>query len=227
MANRFGDNIRWTTHEDSLLLSGRGMIKKPPVPEKNWKRIAIAEGIMGIDNSAFAGFVSLEEVELPKSLMVIGEYAFADCWNLKKIGPLPSLNFIEKNAFDHSGCHTLSKALEEAGPTLVPYSNRIYTRFGDIRATKEQREILNGCGIYEQLAKFQFATTSNPLEEEVEAYEELVFQDLYKIVMDGNYIVGVVLQDKETKVQTWLFVNRSMWEPRNGDNSRWIRLTMK
>ncbi len=227
MANRFGDGIKWTTHGDSLLLSGRGIIKKPPVPEKNWKRIAIAEGIMGIDNSAFAGFVGVEEVELPRSLMVIGEYAFADCWNLKKIGPLPSLNFIEKNAFEHSGCHTLSNALEEAGPTLVPYSNRIFMRFGDVRATEEQRTVLNGLGIYAQIKKMQFATTENPTEEAAQAYEDLVFEDLYKIIMDGNCIVGVVLRDKETKVQTWLFTKRTSWEPRNGDNSKWIRLEMK
>ena len=227
MANRFGNGITWDSHGDSLLISGRGVIKKPPVPEKNWKRIAIGEGIMGIDNSAFAGFVSVEEVELPKSMMVIGEYAFADCWNLKKIGPLPSLNFIEKNAFEHSGCHTLTKALEEAGPTLVPYSNRIYTQFGDVRTTVEQRNILGGLGIYEQLKKMHFATTENPLEDAAEAHEELVFEDLYKIIMDGNYIIGVVLQDKETKIQTWLFTNIASWEPRGADNSKWIRLEMK
>lgn len=224
MANRFGEGINWTTHEDSLLISGRGIIKKPPVPEKQWKRIAIGEGIRGIDNGAFAGFVSLEEVELPKTLMVIGEYAFADCWNLKKIGPLPSLNFIEKNAFDHSGCHTLSKALEEAGPTLVPYSNHIYTKFGDVRATEEQRNTLNGLGIYEQLKQMHFALTGDPFEEAAQDHAELVFADLYKIIMDGNYIIGVVLQDKETKQQTWLFTNISSWEQLG---NRFIRLEMK
>ena len=227
MANRFGNGIEWTTYEDSLLISGRGIIKKPPVPEKNWKRIAIGEGIMGIDNSAFAGFASVEEVELPKSLMVIGEYAFADCWNLKKIGSLPSLNFIEKNAFEHSGCHSLTKALEEAGPTLVPYSSRIYTHFGAVRATEDQKKTLQGCNLYDQLKKMQLATTDNPLEDAAQGREDVVFENLYKIIMDGNYIIGVVLQDKETKVQTWLFTNVSSWEPLNGDNSQWIRLEMK
>ncbi len=224
MANRYGDGINWTSREDSLLISGRGIIKKPPVPEKQWKRIEIAEGIRGIDHSAFAGFVSVEEVELPKSLMVIGEYAFADCWNLKKIGPLPSLNFIEKNAFEHSGCHTLSKALEEAGPTLVPYSNRIFSSFGDVRANEDQKATLTGLGIYDQLKKMHFAVTDNPMEDDAKAYEELVFTDLYKIVMDGNYIIGVVLQDKETKQQTWLFTNISSWEP---SQDRFVRLEMK
>jgi hypothetical protein len=224
MSNRFGDGIKWTEYGDSLLISGRGIIKKPPVPEKQWKKVVIADGIRGIDHSAFAGFISLEEVELPKTLMTIGEYAFADCWNLKKIGPLPSLNFIEKNAFDHSGCHTLAKALEEAGPTLVPYSNRIYTQFGDIRATADQRNRLNGLGIYDQLKQMHFGITGDPFSEEAQEYEDLVFTDLYKIIMDGNYIIGVVLQDAETKKQTWLFTNISSWE---NTGNRFIRLEMK
>lgn len=227
MASKFGDRINCIEEGDALLISGIGMIKKPPVPDKNCKKVVIGDGILGIDDSTFAGFVSLEEVELPKSLMVIGEYAFADCWNLKKIGPLPSLNFIEKNAFEHSGCHTLTNALEEAGPTLVPYSNKIFNSFGDVRATEEQREVLYNLGIYKQLEHFHFATTGNPEEAKAEAYEEINFRDLYKIIMDGNYIIGVVLQDKETKVQTWLFANKDMWEPRNGDFSRWIRFEMK
>lgn len=224
MANRFGDGINWTSHEDSLLISGRGVIKKPPVPEKQWKKVVIADGIRGIDNSAFAGFISLEEVELPKTLMMIGEYAFADCWNLKKIGPLPSPNFIEKNAFEHSGCHTLTKVLEEAGPTLVPYSNRIYTSFGDVRATEEQRKVLNNLGIYEQLKRMHLAITGDPFNDEAQVHEEIVFTDLYKIILDGNYIIGVVLQDKETKQQTWLFTNISSWEPLG---NAFIRLEMK
>ena len=224
MANRFGDGINWTEHGDSLLISGRGVIKKPPVPERQWKKVVIADGIRGIDNSAFAGFLSLEEVELPKTLMMIGEYAFADCWNLKKIGPLPSPNFIEKNAFEHSGCHSLTKVLEEAGPTLVPYSNRIYTTFGDVRATKEQKEILNNLGIYEQLNKMHFGITGDPFAEEAQTHEDLVFTDLYKIILDGNYIIGVVLQDKETKQQTWLFNNISSWEQ---SGNVFIRLEMK
>lgn len=224
MSNRFGDGINWTTHEDSLLISGRGIIKKPPVPEKQWKKIVIADGIRGIDNGAFAGFLSLEEVELPKTLMVIGEYAFADCWNLKKIGPLPSPNFIEKNAFEHSGCHTLTKVLEEAGPTLVPYSSHIYTKFGDVRATEEQRETLSNLGIYDQLKQMHFALTGDPFDENPQAHADLVFTDLYKIIMDGNYIIGVVLQDSETKQQTWLFTNIKSWEPLG---NRFIRLEMK
>ena len=224
MSNRFGDGINWTQHGDSLLISGRGVIKKPPVPEKQWKKVVIADGIRGIDNSAFAGFLSLEEVELPKTLMMIGEYAFADCWNLKKIGPLPSPNFIEKNAFAHSGCHTLTKVLEEAGPTLVPYSNRIFTQFGDVRATAEQKEILSNLGIYEQLSKMQFGITGDPFADEAQTHEDVVFADLYKIIMDGNYIIGIVLQDKETKQQTWLFNNISSWEQLG---NVFIRLEMK
>ena len=227
MSNRFGDNISWIAEGDTLKLGGRGIIKKPAAPEKQWTRVEINEGILGIDAYAFAGFVNLKEVELPKSMMTIGEYAFADCWNLNKIGPLPSLNFIEKNAFEHSGCHTLTKALEEAGPTLVPYSYRIYSRFGDIRLNAEQNAILHKPNLHAQLSKLNYSVTSDPEKGEIDTYEEIVFEKLYKIVMDGNYIIGVVLRDEETKVLTWLFINSEEWLPYPGKEGSCIKLELK
>lgn len=227
MSNRFGENISWISEGDTLKLGGRGIIKKPPVPEKNWKRIEINEGIMGIDDYAFAGFVSLESVELPKSLMTIGECAFADCWNLSKIGPLPSLNFIEKNAFEHSGCHTLTKALEEAGPTLVPYSYKIYSKFGDVRLKDEQRVSVYKPNLYEQLAAMTFAVTSDPEKDVTEKYEDLVFEDLYKIVLEGNYTIGVVLRNPETKEESWLFLNLDQWTPHPSESKKWLKLEIK
>lgn len=227
MSNRFGENISWISEGDTLKLGGRGIIKKPPVPEKQWKRIEISEGILGIDAYAFAGFVNLKEVELPKSMMTIGEYAFADCWNLSKIGPLPSLNFIEKNAFEHSGCHTLTKALEEAGPTLVPYNYKIYSTFGDVRLNSEQKSILYKPNLYEQLASLNYAVTSRPELGEVDSCEEIIFENLYKIVLDGNYTIGVVLKDKATKELTWLFVNKDEWLPYPGRKGSWLRLELR
>lgn len=227
MSNRFGENISWISEGTTLKLGGRGVIKKPPTPEKNWTRVEINEGIMGIDDYAFAGFVNLKEVELPKSIMTIGQGAFADCWNLNRIGPLPSLNFIEKNAFEHSGCHTLTKALEEAGPTLVPYSYKIYSEFGDVRLTPEQKKQLYKPSLYEQLDTLTIAVASDDTGSKIDSYEDLVFEDLYKIVMDGNFTIGVVLRNSDTKEETWLFVNSDAWEQHPGDGNKWIRLQMK
>lgn len=227
MSNRFGENISWISEGATLKLGGRGIIKKPPVPEKQWTRIEINEGIMGIDEYAFAGFVNLKEVELPKSLMTIGQCAFADCWNLSKIGPLPSLNFIEKNAFEHSGCHTLTKALEEAGPTLVPYSYKIYSKFGDVRLKEEQLPYIYKHNLYEQLAALTFAVTSDSESNDVEKYEDLVFEDLYKIILEGNYTIGVVLKNKETKEESWLFVNKDQWTPHPSHEGTWLKLQIK
>lgn len=227
MSNRFGDNISWISEGTTLKLGGRGIIKKPAAPEKNWTKIEINEGIIGIDAYAFAGFVNLKEVVLPKSMMTIGECAFADCWNLSKIGPLPSLNFIEKNAFEHSGCHTLTKALEEAGPTLVPYSYKIYSTFGEVRLNEEQKKIMYKPNLYGQLAALNYVLTSNPEEGEIVSREELVFEDLYKIVLDGNFVIGVVLGNKETKELTWLFVNEDEWKPYPGKENQWLKLELK
>lgn len=227
MSNRFGENVSWISEGDTLKLGGRGIIKKPPVPEKHWKRIEINEGIMGIDDYAFAGFISLEEVELPKSLMTIGEGAFADCWHLNKIGPLPSLNFIEKNAFEHSGCHTLTKAIEEAGPTLVPYSYKIYSKFGDVRLKDTQRAAVYKPNLYEQLATLNFSVTSDPEKEDVEHYQELIFEDLYKIILEGNHTIGVVLKNKESKEESWLFINNDKWVPHPSKQGTWLKLEIK
>lgn len=227
MSNRFGENISWISEGTTLKLGGRGIIKKPPTAEKQWTKIEINEGIMGIDAYAFAGFVNLKEVELPKGLMTIGECAFADCWNLNKIGPLPSLNFIEKNAFEHSGCHTLTKALEEAGPTLVPYSYKIFSQFGDVRLTQEQKQQVHKPNLYAQLAEMSFAITSDPEKEAAEVCEDIVFEDLYKIVLDGNFTIGVVLRNKDTKQNTWLFINKTEWVPHPNRPGTWIRMELK
>lgn len=227
MSNRFGDNISWISEGTTLKLGGRGIIKKPASPEKEWTKVEINEGIIGIDAYTFAGFVNLKEVELPKSMMTIGEYAFADCWNLAKIGPLPSLNFIEKNAFEHSGCHTLTQALEEAGPTLVPYSYKIFSTYGEVRLKDEQKKIMYKPNLYEQLATLNYVLTDDPENDEITSREEIVFEDLYKIVLDGNFVIGVVLKDKETKELTWLFVNQKEWKPCPGRDGQWIGLELK
>lgn len=227
MSNRFGDNISWISEGTTLKLGGRGIIKKPASPEKEWTKVEINEGIIGIDAYTFAGFVNLKEVELPKSMMTIGEYAFADCWNLAKIGPLPSLNFIEKNAFEHSGCHTLTQALEEAGPTLVPYSYKIFSTYGEVRLKDEQKKIMYKPNLYEQLATLNYVLTDDPENGEITSREEIVFEDLYKIVLDGNFVIGVVLKDKETKEPTWLFVNQKEWKPCPGRDGQWIGLELK
>ena len=227
MSNRFGANISWISEGTTLKLGGRGIIKKPPTPEKEWTKVEINEGILGIDAYAFAGFVNLKEVELPKSMMTIGECAFADCWNLAKIGPLPSLNFIEKNAFEHSGCHTLTRALEEAGPTLVPYSHKIYSQYGDVRLTSEQKQMVYKPNLYEQLATLNFVLTADPESEEPESCEEIVFEDLYKIVLDGNFIIGVVLRNKETRENTWLFINKPEWIEHPNKPGTYIKIKFK
>jgi len=227
MANRFGNNIRWEAKGTTLELFGRGMVKQPPVPETKWTRLIINEGIIGIDAYAFMGFASLTEVELPKSLMVISEYAFADCWSLGKIGPIPSLNFIEKNAFDHTGCHSLIQALEEAGPTLVPYSYRIFTRFGEVRLAPEVKKVINGLPLREQLARVRFAKTSNPMEEKAEGYIDVQFEDLYKIIMDGNSMIGVVLKSDSRETDTWTFLATGAWEQYNGSSDTWVRMELR
>lgn len=57
--------------------------------------VKIAEGVMSLCDSAFAGCSGLTELVMPTTLEGIGDYAFKDCTNLKFVkymGPQPSAN---------------------------------------------------------------------------------------------------------------------------------------
>ena len=61
--------------------------------------ISIAEGYTKIESFCFDGFKMLKTVNLPSTLLAIGDYAFSDCKNLRSINLPESLKIIRQGAF--------------------------------------------------------------------------------------------------------------------------------
>ena len=49
------------------------------------KKIIVSQGIENIEYAAFCGTKNLSEIIIPKSVKVIGAYAFANCFSLNDI----------------------------------------------------------------------------------------------------------------------------------------------
>lgn len=63
-------------------------------------KVAIAEGVKGIDNLAFFNCDNLATIEIPKGMISIGNNAFGDCDNLKEVLIDEGLETIGDNAFE-------------------------------------------------------------------------------------------------------------------------------
>lgn len=68
--------------------------------------ISIAEGYTMIDKFCFDGFTALKTVQLPSTLLCLGDYAFTDCKRLKTINIPQSLRIIKQGAFNQ--CSSLT-----------------------------------------------------------------------------------------------------------------------
>ena len=64
------------------------------------KVITIPKGVESIEREAFKN-LDVEEVVLPKTLTNICYKAFDNCTNLKRIGPMKSVNYIDNKAFNN------------------------------------------------------------------------------------------------------------------------------
>ena len=67
------------------------------------RHVIIPEGVETLDDSAFAGNMTLQSVTLPQSLTKIGMYAFRDCFELKTISIPDGVTDIMGFAFAGSG----------------------------------------------------------------------------------------------------------------------------
>ena len=71
----------------------------------NTKHYTIREGTRIIKNEAFKGFVSLFQVEIPKSVTAIGRDVFYGCSNLSRVNLPTGIEYIDNNPF--IGCNHL------------------------------------------------------------------------------------------------------------------------
>ena len=83
-----------------------------------WKNtIKIDDGYTTLDAFCFDGFGFLKNVQLPNSLIVIGEFAFSECKRLKTIELPPHIQRIGKGAFQ--SCSRLSMLRIPEGVTEI------------------------------------------------------------------------------------------------------------
>ena len=84
-----GDNLYWRYDNNILTISGNGDMYDYEEYDMPWSllrdatsKIIMERGITRIGNNAFRGFVGISKIELPNTLLSIGENAFADCRTL-------------------------------------------------------------------------------------------------------------------------------------------------
>ena len=110
-----GDNVFYSLTPDGLLrVYGKGRVDCIVTADENYeideysvwrdaeyevKEVVIEEGITSLDMAAFAHLESLEKVQLPESLQIIGEFCFAGCTNLVQMNRPKNLYIIKFDAF--------------------------------------------------------------------------------------------------------------------------------
>ena len=67
-------------------------------------RVAIADGVGGIDKKCFSGFTALQYVELPDTLHTIGDHAFSGCLCLQDLEIPDSVESIGESALSDTCC---------------------------------------------------------------------------------------------------------------------------
>ena len=110
--------LTFVDKEDFEKVDSQGFRHNPYIHQ-----VIIPEGVRKIPDSMFFDCRCLERVELPASLEEIGEYAFADCVQLRcpELGRLERLRSIGRSAFD--GCVSIQQVelppnLEKLGPAV-------------------------------------------------------------------------------------------------------------
>ncbi len=115
-----GDNVYWNYDKstEELVISGNGDMynssfhlgfesesKDYPLSNSSIKSVVIEDGVKSIGEYAFANCWNLEKVIIPDSITSIGLYSFAGCVKLKEIVIPNSVTRIYGSAFD--GCKSL------------------------------------------------------------------------------------------------------------------------
>ncbi len=84
----------------ALTMETKPFKKFDALRQRLYKRINVKEGYTMLDGYCFDGFGIVRTVNLPSTLMCIGEYAFTDCKHLTDVVIPDSVKKIEKGAFN-------------------------------------------------------------------------------------------------------------------------------
>jgi len=112
------DDVSWTFENGVLNFTGTGpMPTDYPSPwsgySSNTKIVVIGEGITTITGSAFSDFKILEEVTIPTTMTIIGQWAFSECPSLTKVTIPSAVTSIGTEAF--MSCSSLTEVTISPG----------------------------------------------------------------------------------------------------------------
>lgn len=79
---------------------GDGYIYSDGLPGRSAKKVVISEGVTEIQDYAFYGFYSIEQVVLPNSIISLGKSVFKNCNNLQTINLPDGIQSIGEKCFD-------------------------------------------------------------------------------------------------------------------------------
>ena len=215
MPHRFGKNIQWREEGDRIILSGTGVITRNQSLDLyeyfSSRIIEIEEGISGIDGPAFREFRRAEEVILPGSLRFIGSLSFFNCDSLKKIGPLPPIQQIAPDAFDHSGYKIDPALWKDAGPLAIDLSIFPYHGNKDkLRLCDEIRAHLRGESPEEQLLHYEFDYRTNGMDGlETHSHAQVNYMALSRILLDEEGFLLAISYGTEDR--DWIYLTRTDW----------------
>ncbi len=119
--NKCGENAVWTLEDGQLTFSGNGAIDDYEADNAPWDKtkvtsVVIENGITAIGSHAFSGIV-LGEVNIPSTVVSLGEYAFSECNAKINLAAVPIQ--IGNNAF--AGDTVNYGELEEFDYTLADF----------------------------------------------------------------------------------------------------------
>ena len=148
-----GENITWEIEDGVLTLTGSGATYDYQEGARHWDRtltadvekVVIEEGITRIGNYCFNEFETANyvvKVELPETLVSIGEWAFYNSPDIK-IDSLPdSLEYIGERAFNNT---RITKAMFPPKMDWLPDGCYANTRIEEIEIPERIRKIGDGC----------------------------------------------------------------------------------
>lgn len=215
MPERFGKNIHWREEGERIILSGEGVITRNQSIDLyeyfSSRVIVIEEGVTGIEGPAFREFHGVKEVILPKSLRFIGSLAFFHCDSLEKIGPLPPINRIAKDAFHHSGYKMDKHAWDNAGPMVIDLE--VFPYRGDkdeLRIGEEYRPYLLGETPRRQLMHYEFTLRTAEADDLTETDGiSLNYDALERILVDEDgLLLGISFGSEYSH---WIFLMAYEW----------------
>lgn len=109
-----GEGVTWSIDGDTLTVTGTGVILSgESALSFPWAsraagitKLVISEGVTAIGDHAFEGFTALAEVQLPYTLITIGNFVFCGDLSLTEIAIPAQVRTVAENAFE--GCTALS-----------------------------------------------------------------------------------------------------------------------